>query len=124
MTVISSCAMYIRNQYIENHTFELFYNQLKLDVTHLQTTAMKDERYMKLIFDTGGTRYIGRKSLYDHLFVRNLPPGYRLSSSSTLNEIGFQPTGTIEKFGTLTFITPGGNKNVRLFIGKGRMTFE
>ncbi|HSO57194.1 MAG TPA: prepilin-type N-terminal cleavage/methylation domain-containing protein [Paenisporosarcina sp.] len=122
--IISSSAVYFNNRYIENRTFELFYNQLKLDVAHIQMIALSEERYMKLIFETGGSRYVGRKSLFDSVFARELPPGYRWSSSSTLNEIAFHPNGTLVKFGTMAFITPDGIKTVRVFIGKGRMTLE
>lgn len=121
---ISASALYMNNRYVEKRTFDLFYNQLKLDVATVQLSAMQEGKYMKIVFDTGGTRYIGRKSLYDSIFERNLPPGYRLASSSTLNECAFFPNGSIEKFGTLVFNTPSGLKSVRVFIGKGRMSLE
>ncbi|WP_255349280.1 prepilin-type N-terminal cleavage/methylation domain-containing protein [Paenisporosarcina sp. HGH0030] len=122
--VISTSVLYANNQYVERHTFDLFYNQLKLDAIHTQMTAVEEKRYVKLIFNAGGTRYIGRKSLYEPLFERNLPAGYSLSSSSTLTELAYLPNGTIEKFGTIAFVTPGGIKIVRVFIGKGRMSLE
>ncbi|MFC6039895.1 prepilin-type N-terminal cleavage/methylation domain-containing protein [Paenisporosarcina macmurdoensis] len=123
--IISSSAIYFNNRYVEKQTFELFYNQLKLDVRHVQMLAITEERYMKLVFfETGGSRYIGRKSVFDAIFERPLPPGYHWSSSSTLKEIAFQPNGTVEKFGTFIFITPDGLKTVRVFIGKGRMVLE
>ena len=122
--IISSSALYFNNRYIENRTFELFYNQLKLDVAHIQMTAITEEKYVKLVFESGGSQYVARKSLFDSVFERNLPPGYRWSSSSTINEISFHPNGTIVKFGTLAFITPDGIKTVRVFIGKGRMILE
>lgn len=122
--VISSSTLYVKNRYVEKHTFDLFYNQLKLDAMHIQLKATEEQRYMKLIFDAGGTRYIGRKSLYEPLFERKLPLGYALSSSSTLKELAYLPNGTIEKFGTISFVTPGGIKIVRIYIGKGRMILE
>lgn len=121
---ISTSALYINNRYVEKREFNLFYNQLKLDVATVQLSAMQEGKYMKIVFDTGGTRYIGRKSLYEPIFERNLPPGYQLSSRSTLNECAFSPNGTIEKFGTMVFNTPSGLKNVRVFIGKGRMSLD
>ena len=87
-------------------------------------TAVTEEKYVKLVFESGGSRYVARKSLFDSIFERKLPPGYRWSSSSTINEISFHPNGTIVKFGTLAFITPDGIKTVRVFIGKGRMILE
>jgi len=122
--VISSSALYMNNRYVEKHTFDLFYNQLKLDVAHIQSKALAEERYFKLIFDSGGTRYIGRRSLYDPLFERKLPTGYSLTQGSTITEISFHANGNIEKFGTLVFITPGGLKIVRVYIGKGRLMLE
>jgi competence protein ComGD len=122
--IISSSAIYLNNRYVEKQTFDLFYNQLILDVTHIQMIALTEERYMKLVFETGGSRYEGRKSLFESTFERQLPPGYRWSSSSTLNEVAFHPNGTLVKFGTLAFITPDGIKTVRVFIGKGRMVLE
>ena len=122
--IISSSTVYFSNRYFENRTFELFYNQLRLDVAHIQMTSVTEERYMKLIFESGGSRYVARKSLFDTVFVRDLPSGYRWSSSSTINEVAFQPNGTVVKFGTMAFITPDGIKTVRVFIGKGRMALE
>jgi len=122
--VISSCALYLNNRFVEKHTFELFYNQLVLDVRHVQTTALQERRSAHLIFDSGGTEYIGRKSLSEPLFVKKLPTGYSLSQSSTIRSLFFQPNGTIEKFGTLIFDTPSGIERVRIYIGKGRMTLE
>ena len=122
--VISSSTLYVNNRYVEKHTFDLFYNQLKMDAMHIQLNAIEEQRYMKLIFTSGGSGYIGRKSLYEPLFERKLPTGYSLSPSSTLKELAYLPNGTIEKFGTISFVTPGGIKIVRVYIGRGRMTFE
>ncbi|WP_243840740.1 hypothetical protein [Paenisporosarcina antarctica] len=122
--VISSSTLYMNNRYVDKHTFDLFYNQLKLDVAHIQLKALVEERYFKLIFDSGGTRYIGRRSLYDSLFDRELPKGYSLSQGSTITEVAFHANGNIEKFGTLVFSTPGGLKIVRVHIGKGRLMLE
>jgi len=122
--VISSSALYLNNRYVEKYAFELFYNQFVLDVRHVQTTALNERRSAHLIFDYGGTEYIGRKSLTEPLFVKKLPTGYSLSQSSTIRNLFFQPNGTLEKFGTLIFNTPSGIKRVRIYIGKGRMTLE
>ena len=123
--ILGSSALYFNNKYVERQTFELFYNQLKLDVTHIQMMAITEEIYMKVVFfETEGSRYLGRKSVFEETFERHLPPGYHWSSSSTLKEIAFHPNGTVNKFGTLVFITPYGLKTVRIFIGKGCMVLE
>jgi len=124
VAVISSFALIMNNRYVEKHTFDLFYNQLILDSRHLQLTAMKEGKNITLLFDSGGTRYVGRKSFFESLFDRELPPGYRLSKRSNLQELSFHPNGTIEKFGTLIFETPSGIKIIHVYIGKGRMTLE
>ncbi len=124
VSVISTSALYMNNRYMERQTFDLFYNQLKLDVSHIQSRALAEKKYIKLIFDTGGTRYIGRRSVYDALFIRNLPKGYSVSQTSTLKEFGFQANGSIETFGTLNILTPDGTKTIRVYIGKGRMKLE
>ena len=122
--VVSSSALYMNNQYMAKRTFELFYNQLLLDVRHLQTTAIQEGRYLNLSFNKRGTRYEGRKSVFEPIFERQMPPGYTLSTLSNLQELAFQPNGNIEMFGTLTFNTPAGIRTVRVYIGKGRMTLE
>ena len=124
VVVIGSCALIMNNRYVEKHTFDLFYNQLILDARHLQLTAMKEGENITLSFDSAGTRYAGRKSFFELLFRRELPPGYRLSTRSNLQELSFHPNGTIVKFGTLTFETPSGIKIIHVYIGKGRMTLE
>lgn len=124
VSVISTSALYMNNRYVEKQTFDLFYNQLKLDVSHIQSRALAEKKYMQLIFDTGGTRYVGRRSVYDTLFARNLPQGYSLTQTSTLKEIAFHSNGTIENFGTLNILTPDGTKTIRVYIGKGRMKLE
>lgn len=121
---ISASALFMNNRYIEKHAFDMFYNQLILDARHLQLTAMKEGKNITMIFHSGGTRYVGRRSFFESLFERTLPPGYSLSARSNLKELSFHPNGTIEKFGTLTFDTPTGTKTVYVYIGKGRMTLE
>ena len=122
--VVCSSALYMNNRYLEKRTFELFYNQLLLDVRHIQTVAIQEGRYLNLSFNKNGTQYEGRKSVFEPIFKRQLPPGYNLSSFSNLQELAFQPNGNIEMFGSLTFNTPAGIRTVRVFIGKGRMTLE
>ena len=122
--VVSSCALYINNRYIEKQTFEIFYNQLLLDARVIQLSAMEEGRNMKLIFSSNGTVYVGRKSLLEPILEKQLPSGYRLSKSSNLSELAFQPNGNIEKFGTLTFETPSGLRMVRVYIGKGKMAVD
>ena len=122
--VISSSSIYLSNRYIEKLAFDLFFNQLVLDARQVQLTAVEEGRSMKLIFEKGGTRYTGRKSIFEPIMVRHLPDGYTLSQSSHLTELSFHPNGAIEKFGTLTFNTPTGLKLVRVYIGKGRMSLE
>ena len=122
--VVCSSALYMNNRYLEKRTFELFYNQLLLDVRHIQTVAIQEGRYLNLSFNKSGNQYEGRKSVFEPIFKRQLTPGYNLSSFSNLQELAFQPNGNIEMFGSLTFNTPAGIRTVRVFIGKGRMTLE
>ena len=122
--VISSTILFVSHSYVEKNSFQVFMNQFKLDVYHLQSLSITNGTYSALVFDNNGTTYITRKSFYEPIVKRKLPKGVSLSPKSSLTEIAFHPNGAVEKFGTLIFDTPEGVILLRIYIGKGRMTIE
>lgn len=122
--VISSTVLFISSSYIDKKSFQLFINQFKLDVYHLQILSIHNGTYSELVFGDNGTSYTAKKSFFEPVVKRQFPKGITLSKSSSLTEIAFHPNGTIEKFGTLVFNTPNGVILLRVYIGKGRMTVE
>lgn len=122
--VITSSILFVSSSYIQKNSNQLFINQFKLDVYHLQSLSVSEGIYSTLVFDGTRTSYTTRKSFYEPLVKRTLPPGVTLSSQSGLSEISFHPNGSIEKFGTLIFKTPKGDLLFKFYIGKGRIDVE
>lgn len=122
--VITSSVLFVSSSYIQKNSIHLFINQFKLDVYHLQSLSVSEGIYSTLVFDSTRTSYTTRKSFYEPLVKRTLPPGVTLSSQSGLSELSFHPNGSIEKFGTFIFNTPNGDLLVKFYIGKGRIAVE
>lgn len=122
--VLTSSVLYVSSSYVQRNSLQLFINQFKLDVYHLQSLSISEGIYSTLFFDDTRTSYTTRKSFFEPLAKRTLPKGVTLSNKSSLSEISFHPNGSIEKFGTLTFNTPNGDLLVRFYIGKGRIAIE
>jgi competence protein ComGD len=122
--VISSTVLFVSSSFIDKKAFQLFINQFKLDIYHLQSLSIHNGTYTELVFGDNGTSYTAKKSFYEPVVKRHFPKGIKLSKSSSLTDIAFHPNGTIEKFGTLVFDTPDGVIQLRVYIGKGRMTVE
>ncbi len=122
--VISSSILFVSTSYIQKNSLQLFMNQFKLDVYHIQSLSISNSIYSTLVFDDTGTSYTTRKSFYEPIVKRTFPSGVSLSKKSGLTEIAFHPNGSVVKFGTLIFNTPNGDVLVRVYIGKGRITVE
>lgn len=122
--VITSSVLFVSSSYVQKNSLQLFINQFKLDVYHLQSVSVSDGIYSTLVFDDTRTSYTTRKSFYQPLVKRTLPKGVTLSNQSGLSQLSFHPNGSIEKFGTLIFNTPNGDLIFRFYIGKGRIAVE
>lgn len=122
--VLSSSILFVSTSYIQKNSLQVFINQFKLDVYHIQSLSISNSIYTTLVFNDTGTSYATRKSFYEPIVNRTLPSGVSLSKQSGLTEVAFHPNGSIVKFGTLIFNTPNGDVLLRLYIGKGRITVE
>ncbi|KZE40125.1 hypothetical protein AV656_02290 [Bhargavaea cecembensis] len=98
-----------------------FQEQLKLDIQAIQTHALANGEYTKIVFLPDGT-YVASGAGGAVLFRRRLPDGVSLAGFSTLKQVEFTSLGSARAFGTLHFHTPDGDTRVIVHIGKGRVT--
>lgn len=120
--LISTAVIIAGKNYSERKIAERFLQQLTLDLYAIQSHALSEQTSAKLEFVAGGREYNGQGKSRVLLFRRELPPAISLSPQSAIREVTYYPTGTVEKFGTMQFITESGEMyTVRLQFGKGRV---
>lgn len=77
------------------------------DIYSLQSYAMAHSQHTKLSFQTidGETYYISAAPQKEELAKRALPKGMRLSGTSSLKVVEFNPNGNITHSGVLTIVS-------------------
>lgn len=97
-----------------------FFRQFQMDMHYLQSYAMANERSVWLNFVNNGTQYFAKDSMGERVLMRKMPDGYRYNTENKFR-LNYLSNGNVIDFGSLTFYTPDGQKQLYVYIGKGRM---
>lgn len=117
-TICSSFSIKMTEKMIVDH----FFRQLKLDIQMAQMWAMEHQRGCFVSFSSSN-RYQIYHQLDEILVEREFPEMVTLNQGSQLKTIRFSATGHANNFGTIVFQTPFGQKNLIIYIDKGRIRY-
>ncbi len=101
-----------------------FFEVLQQDVYFVQSQSYSAKRTAKIIFREPNRSYEIFTDLQAVAVSRKLPDTVTLKKKSNLNEIYFNPNGSVVQSGTFHFATNSGEKTVVVHLGKGRVVFS
>lgn len=102
---------------------QMFFDQLKADLYFAKSYAFGQDQRVTVQFQPEENKYIVRVQ-NDHILIeRTLPSGIVISKSNLLT-VDMLPTGTVNRFGKVTFQTEKNSVHLTFYIGRGRFTIN
>lgn len=102
---------------------QMFFDQLRADLYFAKSYAFGHDQRVTVRFQPEENKYIIRAES-DHILIeRTLPSGIVISKSNLLT-VDMLPTGTVNRFGKVTFQTKKNSVHLIFYIGRGRFTIN
>lgn len=119
---IASIALIYGTKGVQEKESRFFFEQLVTDAVYIQQYAKNNHVKMDLVFDEQKHVYIAKKREFaTKIFVRTMPSSMKIKRGSTLYKIGFNEKGNASYVGRLTFTYFGGEQDVYVYLGSGRI---
>lgn len=123
--IVASIALIYGTKGIQEKETRFFFEQLVSDAVYIQQYAKNHHVKMDLIFDERTHLYSAKKrETNKKIFVRTMPSSMKIKRGSTLYKIGFNENGNASYVGRLTFLYFGGEQDVYVYLGSGRITVK
>lgn len=120
--VVSSMVYQFSYKLTQKQEIDLFFSQVQLDIQRAQAFAIESGKYTTVQF-SNNYYYAFQGFNSDKIFEKQYPVGIGIKQDSTYRKVQFNPNGEVVDFGTISFITPIGLKQLIINIEKGRIKF-
>lgn len=102
-----------------------FFDQLVNDSLYIQKYGLNNRTKTVIEFDFNAHEYTARLALSRRkLFSRSMPNSLRMNEKSTINRIAFNENGNASYVGKIICEYVGGEREVYVYLGSGRVTVK
>lgn len=121
LSILTAIIIPLGDRWIRETSDEDGLRLLVAEIQSLQSYSLANGVYTKLDFRDLGRVYVSTTTDGIELSRKRFPEGMRISDSSYLKDIDFQPNGNLKKLGTLTLKTNSKIILIRFQFQQGRM---
>ncbi|PFA62367.1 prepilin-type cleavage/methylation domain-containing protein [Bacillus sp. AFS015802] len=106
---------------LKGHTEkDLFISQLESDLYQIQSYSINHQTPIFLTFYPITNKYVAKTEARQMIVSRDLPVGFQIASTNSLDEITFYPDGNTNQFGRVNFKMGNVTLYLMFQIGQGR----